>query len=191
MSWQWVGPGYQKTTDLSYIEEDNSGRSYTIYEGLIFDRDNKANMYKQIGFASNIIEATVSATPAESVPKFNPEFNIQQGLQFAYLSRLAYEEYSTVKKNLTEDHDLNADLQIYDRRTDTNGFIASNSTTVIVVFRGTVLQSYKNILTDLFPRNLSNQTQYIAMEALLMHSILFTVLLKDTLGLISVGENCL
>ena len=27
-------------------------------------------------------------------------------------------------------------------------FIASNSTTVIVVFRGTVLQSYKNILTD-------------------------------------------
>ena len=115
------------------------------YVGPIFDWINKA--YRQVGFASNVIQATVSATPAKPIPKFIPGCNVKEALTFAYLSELAYKPYNTVKQNVKK-YKLEAKKQIYDRHTDTNGFIASNNTTLVVVFRGTNIYSAKNILTD-------------------------------------------
>ena len=115
------------------------------YVGPVFDWID--NAYQQIGFASNVIQAVVSTTPAKPKPKFIPGFNVQEALTFAYLSELAYEPYNTVKQNVKK-YKLEAKKQIYDSHTDTNGFIASNSTTLVVVFRGTNIYSSKNILTD-------------------------------------------
>ena len=115
------------------------------YVGPIFDWISKA--YRQVGFASNVIQATVSATPAKPIPKFIPGYNVQEALTFAYLSKLAYKPYNTVKQNVKK-YKLEAKKQIYDSHTDTNGFIASNSTTLVVVFRGTNIYSDKNILTN-------------------------------------------
>lgn len=115
------------------------------YVGPIFDWINKA--YRQIGFASNVIQATVSATAAKPIPKFIPGYNIKEALTFSYLSELAYKSYSKVMQDVKK-YNLEAKLQIYDHQTDTNGFIASNDTTLVVAFRGTNIYSAKNILTD-------------------------------------------
>ena len=40
-------------------------------------------------------------------------------------------------------------MQIYDTGSDTNGLIASDDSSIIVVFRGTDIRSWKNIFTDL------------------------------------------
>ena len=122
-----------------------AGTTMVSYVGPIFDWINKA--YRQIGFASNVIQATVSATPAKPIPKFIPGYNIKEALTFSYLSELAYKPYSKVMQDVKK-YNLEAKLQIYDRQTDTNGFIASNDTTLVVAFRGTNIYSGKNILTD-------------------------------------------
>ena len=145
LRWQWVGPGYAKETKLKYIKEEKESAIIVSYVGPVFDWIN--NAYQQIGFASTVIQAAVSTTPAKPKPEFNPGFNVQEALTFAYLSELAYERYHTVEQDAKK-YGLEAKLRIYHQKTDTNGFIASNDTTLVVAFRGTNKKSIKNILTD-------------------------------------------
>ena len=127
--------------------EEKESPIIVSYVGPVFDWNNDA--YQQIGFASNVIQAVVSTTPAKPKPNllFIQGYNAQEALTFAYLSELAYEEYGIVEQGVKQ-YGLEAKKQIYDSHTDTNGFIASNSTTLVVVFRGTSIYSFKNILTD-------------------------------------------
>ena len=142
LGWQWVGPGYNKKTYLSKIIEEKEGPINQEYAGPVFDTSGGS----QIGFASDIIQATISDTPAEPRPKFDPIFNVYEGLVFAKLSDLAYKDYDTVKTGVSE-FDLEAVYRIYDQDSDTNGFIASNDTTIVIAFRGTA--SFTNAVTDL------------------------------------------
>ena len=47
-------------------------------------------------------------------------------------------------------YNLQGEMQIYDASTDTSGFIASNDSSVVVVFRGTEITSWRDIFTDLW-----------------------------------------
>lgn len=134
------------TTYLKYIKEYKKGPINQQYVGPIFNRPNTLTSYKQIGFASDIIQATVSATPAAPSPKFDANFDVKQGLTCASLSQLAYKSYRTIRHNVQK-HNLRMTYNFFNRRTDTHGFIASNDTTIIVAFRGT--DSFKNVVTDL------------------------------------------
>ena len=144
LRWQRVGPGYVGETYLDYIMEEKESPIIVSYVGPVFDWNNDA--YQQIGFASNVIQAVVSTTPAKPKPKLISGLNLQEALTFAYLSKLAYKEYGIVEQDVKQ-YGLEAKKRIYDSHTDTNGFIASNSTTLVVVFRGT--NSRKNFLTDI------------------------------------------
>ena len=117
LGWQWVGPGYNKKTYLSKIIEEKKGPINQEYVGPVFDTSGGS----QIGFASDIIQATISDTPAEPRPNFDPIFNVYEGLVFAKLSDLAYKDYDTVKTGVSE-FDLEAVYRIYDQDSDTNGF---------------------------------------------------------------------
>ena len=99
----------------------------------------------QYGFAAYTIEAAVSATPALPPAIFEPDFDKNKALGYARLSQFAYQPYSEVQTELPN-YNLVAVMQIFDSSTDTNGFIASNDTTVVVAFRGT--KSFTNFLTD-------------------------------------------
>lgn len=138
--WQWVGTGYEgKTTKLNYIEEYAEGPINKLYLGIIFDDST------QIGFAAHTIEVAISATPAIPPAIFEPDFDKTEALRYAKLSQLAYQPYSEVQRELAN-YNLTAEMQIYDSTTDTNGFIASDATSVVVAFRGT--KSFTNKLTD-------------------------------------------
>ena len=142
--WQWVGPGKTGSTKLNSIEEYREGQVETQYLGVIFKGSSPD---EQMGLAAMTIAAGITTTPAAPAPDFKPDFNKQEALLYAKLSQLAYQPYSTVQAKLSEYH-LQADFQIYDQKTDTNGFIASDSQSVIVAFRGTNIKSWKNIFTD-------------------------------------------
>ena len=75
-----------------------------------------------------------------------PTFNIHTALRCAKLSDLAYEEYPVVLKRLPE-YGLQAEMEIHDKDTDTEGFIASDSSSTVVAFRGT--NSFEDVITDL------------------------------------------
>lgn len=144
----WVGIGEQgKTHHLNYIEEHAEGPIKHQYLGVIFDW--QGSKYVQIGFASNTILAGVSATAAIPPPDFHPDFDKDTALYYAKLSQLAYEPYSNVELTLPS-YNLQGEMQIYDASTDTNGFIASNDSSVVVVFRGTEIKSWRDIFTDLW-----------------------------------------
>lgn len=143
--WQWVGTG--GITKLNYIKEHAEGPVENQYLGAIFDWINGA--YVQIGLASGTILASVSATPAIPPPDFQPDFDKDVALRYAKLSQLAYQQYSEVEAMLPS-FNLHSEMQIYDASTDTNGFIASNDSSIVVVFRGTDIKSWKNIFTDLW-----------------------------------------
>ena len=86
--------------------------------------------------AASTIEATISTTPAVTPPECSPDFKKDEALLYAQLSQLAYQPYSEVIQELPK-YNLVAEMEIYDQSTDTNGFIASDDTSVVVVFRGT------------------------------------------------------
>lgn len=144
LRWQWVGPGYKKKTYLSRINEDKKGPINEQYVGPIFDY--VGSRYKQVGFGSDVIQATIADTPAAPPPKFDPIFDANEGLAYARLSDLAYKSYNEVVRGVRQ-YNLKARQRIYDRGTDTHGFIASNDSTVVVAFRGTA--SFRNLVTDL------------------------------------------
>lgn len=144
-SWKWVGPGYGGLTYLSSVTQDVKGPIDKLHLRVVFDWSYSKRKYVQIGTASDIIHTSVSATAAKPQPKFNAGFNPKEGLTFACLSQLAYKSYSEIRNSLPS-YNLNALYEILDTGTDTHGFIASNSTTVVVVFRGTA--SFTNGITD-------------------------------------------
>ena len=142
--WQWVGPGETGSTKLNKIKENHEGQGITEYLGVIFKGSSPD---EQMGLANQAIAAAVTTTPPAPAPEFNPDFNQSEALLYANLSLLAYEPYSVVQEELSKYH-LRADFQIYNRTSDTNGFIASNNNSVIVAFRGT--ESFRDILTDIW-----------------------------------------
>ena len=146
--WQYVGEGYAGTTKLNYIEAQESGKDLdTEYLGVIFDYIGKN--YVQLGYASTTIEAVISQADELPPADFKVDFNKEEALKFARLSSLAYEDYSEVQKELPT-YGLKAAMEINkgSLTAKTEGFIASNDTSVVVVFRGTVLTSFRNLLTD-------------------------------------------
>ena len=141
IKWQYVGREQQGSHKMSYIKEENPGPTNNVYVGPIFD-----NTDQQIGLAATIIEAVISVDHPLPPATFKPGFDKDEALQNAKLSSLAYEEYSTVQQQIAS-YGLTADMRIYDAKTDTHGFIASNKDSVVIVFRGT--NSLSNWLTDL------------------------------------------
>ena len=71
---------------------------------------------------------------------------IRTTLRCAKLSDLAYEEYHVVLEKLPE-YGLQAEMEIHNKDTDTEGFIASDSSSIVVAFRGT--KSFEDVITDL------------------------------------------
>ncbi len=133
-----IGP---KVSKLSQIKEKEEGPIENMYVGVIFD-DNK-----QLGFCRTRIEACISATPASPPASFTLNFDKALALRMAELSDLAYEPYSEVQSKLSK-FNLQADMEIFDKGTDTNGFVASNEESVVVAFRGTTITSSKDVITD-------------------------------------------
>ena len=142
-----MGNGHAGRTKLNYIKEEEEGPTNKQYVGPIFDDSSSASVYMQNEIAASTIEATISATPAVPPPEFSPDFKKDEALLYAQLSQLAYQPYSEVIQELPK-YNLVAEMEIYDKRTDTNGFIASDDASVVVAFRGTA--SWKDILTDLW-----------------------------------------
>ena len=138
---QKVGKKQQGLHKISYIKEDNPGPIDNVYVGAVFD-----NKDQQIGVAATTIEVVISVDPPLPPATFKPDFDKDESLKYAKLSSLAYEEYSTVQQQIAS-YGLTADMRIYDAKTDTHGFIASNKDSVVIVFRGT--NSLSNWLTDL------------------------------------------
>ena len=145
--WQYVGEGKAGTTKLNYIEEKQCGQKGKQYLGVIFD--NTGAGYVQLGYACTRIGAVISTSSEVPPADFKVDFNKQEALTFAYLSNLAYEDYSVVQQQLPS-YGFNAEMEFNKGSitAKTVGFIASNDTSVVVAFRGTVLTSFRNILTD-------------------------------------------
>ena len=142
-----VGTGHAGRAKLNNIKEEEEGPTNKQYVGAIFDDFSSANAYMQTEIAASTIEATISTTPAVPPPEFSPDFKKYEALRYAKLSQLAYQPYSEVIKELPK-YNLVAEMEIYNQSTDTNGFIASDATSVVVAFRGTA--SWQDILTDLW-----------------------------------------
>lgn len=129
--------------ELDSIEESSTAESDTgtcsidaRYVSVIFDKMPGQKKFTQIGFGSTFIHASVYVTQAAEDAKFKADFDIKLAKKCAELSYLAYDPYETIEQKVTE-MNLNAEMQIFDRWTDTDGFIASDSTTAVVAFRGT------------------------------------------------------
>ena len=137
-------------TEFDCITESANGPVEKQYLGVIFDKDPQSGEYMQLGLASHTIMASISVTEPEiPPPKFVPNFDRHTTLRYAQLSQLAYEPYSVVKESL-HGLDLSAEMEIFVADSDTKGFIAGNSSTVIVAFCGTDIRSWKNIFTDVW-----------------------------------------
>lgn len=141
-----MGEGTAGTTDLNSIEE----KQYEIdkqYLGVIFGYI--GGEYVQLGYANTRIEAVISLSDEVPPADYKVDFDKEEALVFAYLSKLAYEDYSVVQQQLPT-YGFKAEMEINkgSLTAKTVGFIASNDTSVVVAFRGTVVTSYRNILTD-------------------------------------------
>ena len=132
---------------MNYIEEKQYGQIEKQYLGVIFE-DTGAG-YVQLGYASTRIDAVISTSDEIPPADYKVDFNKQEALTFAYLSNLAYEDYSVVQQQLPS-YGFNAEMEINKGSTTayTAGFIASNDTSVVVAFKGTVVTSYRDLLTD-------------------------------------------
>ena len=145
IDWQWVGPGYQGETKLNQIYQSEDGPINTHYIGVIFDW--ACNGYTQRGYTGTSIQATISVTPKEPLPNFEPEFNVSVALRNAQLCALAYQPYSEVEVEIKK-YKMTAIKKIYNANTDTHGFVAVGATDVVVAFRGTV--SVQNFMSDIW-----------------------------------------
>ena len=151
-----MAEGWKRTSNINRIRlhyRDCRG-AYSIekqYLRVIFDKDPHSGEYMQLGLASHTIMVSISVTEPEiQPPKFMPNFDRQITLRYAQLSQLAYEPYSVVQESLHSMFDLSAEMEIFDADSDTKGFIASNSSTVVVAFCGTDIRSWRNIFTDVW-----------------------------------------
>lgn len=104
--------------------------------------ENTADIFKQL-------QATaVAITTSDSSPLQRQQRSYDKitALRCAKLSKLAYEPYPVVLLDLST-YGLQAEMDIKDKDTDTEGFIASDSSCIIVAFRGT--SSVIDIITDM------------------------------------------
>ena len=91
--------------------------------------------------------AATSSESSEPTHKFGDDKTSNRtALRCAKLSQLAYKSYSVVLQELSK-YGLQAEMEIRDRNTDTEGFIASDSSSIIVVFRGSSTEM--DIITDM------------------------------------------
>ena len=99
---------------------------------------NAADVFKHLH------NTAVAITTSDS-SQFNPA-DKTTALRCAKLSKLAYQPYSAVVQDLST-YGLQAEMEISDKVTGTEGFIASDSSSITVVFRGT--SGIVDIATDL------------------------------------------
>ena len=134
---------------MNYIEKYQHGQIDEQYLGVIFDKI--GGRYVQLGYANTRIETVTSVSDEMPPADFKVDFDKEEALTFAYLSQLAYEDYSVVQQHLPT-YGFKAEMEINkgSLTAKTVGFIASNDTTVVVAFGGTVVTSYRNILTDVW-----------------------------------------
>ena len=139
----------QKTTELS------EGPTNMQYLGVIYDDAD------QLGFSATTIQATISTHASfhpttrrrdiVSTVGMTPtgplwKYTIDNALLCANICSLSYNPYSVASQQLL-DFGFTTRMEIHDAKTDTNGIIASNSKTTMVVFRGT--SSFKDFITDI------------------------------------------
>jgi len=140
----YVGRGYKGIHKMGYIREKNSGPINNTYVGAVFDKKDQ-----QIGLAATTIEAVISVDSPLPPATFKPDFDKDESLKYAKLSSLAYEEYSTIERQIAS-YGLTADMELYHAATNTHGFIASNKDSVVIAFRGTEILSIANWETDIW-----------------------------------------
>ena len=148
-----MGKGQRGTKKLNCIEaKESGGKDLDMeYLGVIFDYIGKN--YVQLGYANTTIEAVISQADELPPADFKVDFNKEEALKFARLSSLAYKNYSEVRKQLPT-YGLKAAMEINkgSLTAKTVGFVASNDASVVVAFRGTVLTSFRNLLTDVWAK---------------------------------------
>ena len=142
-----MGEGQTGTTKLNYIEEKQYGQIDKQYLGVIFDYHGEG--YVKLGYTATRIEAVISVSDEVPPPDYKVDFDKEEALTFAQLSCLAYEDYSVVQQQLPT-YGFTAEMEINKSSTTGNaiGFIASSDTSVVIGFRGTVVTSYRDLLTD-------------------------------------------
>ena len=97
-----------------------------------------------------MIRASIYTTLAPGSAEFRPNFDVKLAKKCASLSAISYEsDYDALKKQVAE-MKLTTEMKIYDFMTDTDGFIASDSTTTLVVFRGTGTNKMQWTFTDIW-----------------------------------------
>ena len=126
------------------MDESAKGPLVNQYVGVIFDHADV-----QMGLSSSTILVSTSVTAAIPPPTYQPNFDKEQALRYAQLSEIAYLQYPIVQQKLPY-FDLQAETKFFDVSTNTSGFIASNASSIVVVFRGTEIKSWKNIFTNLW-----------------------------------------
>lgn len=93
--------------------------------------------WESSAMAEPVVQQTEAVTTAATSQSESSSKFIQTALRFAELSKLAYHDYPVVLERLPEYYHLQAEMEICDKHTDTQGFIASDSSSVVVAFRGT------------------------------------------------------
>ena len=144
-----MGEGQTGTTKLNYIEEKRYGQIDKQYLGVIFDY--RGEGYVKLGYTATRIEAVISVSDEVPPPDYKVDFDKEEALTFAQLSSLAYENYSVVQQQLPT-YGFTAEMEINKSSLTGNaiGFIASSDTSMVVGFRGTVVTSYRDLLTDVW-----------------------------------------
>ena len=129
-------------------ESSSSGHTTSIdnhYLGVIFDKLPSDDNYTQMGFAATSIHATVYVTPSPEDVAFKPDFDLGMAKKCVDLSALSYHPYTEIERDIQK-MNYKAEMQIFDRLSDTDGFIAGDSTTAIVAFRGSGTNSIPGLL---------------------------------------------
>ena len=139
-------------TELGTLSEWSNAKPCTLdnqYIGVIFDVKPGHKKYTQVGLAATMIRASVYTTPAPDSAEFKPDFDVKLAKKCVSLSCISYEsDYAALKEQVAE-MKLTTEMKIYDFMTDTDGFIASDSTTTLVVFRGTGTNKINWTFTDM------------------------------------------
>ena len=142
-------------TELGTLSEWSNTKPCSLdnqYVGVIFDQKPDSSgrkQYTQIGLAATMIRASIYTTPAPDSAEFKPNFDVKLAKKCASLSAISYEsDYDTIKQQVAE-MKLTTEMKIYDFMTDTDGFIASDNTSTLVVFRGTGTNKVQWTFTDM------------------------------------------
>ena len=139
-------------TEIDSLSDWSNTKPCTLdnqYIGVLFDRKPGHKEYTQIGLASTMIRASVYLTPAPDSAEFKPSFDVKLAKKCALLSGISYESDYALLKDRVAEMNLATEMKIYDYTTDTDGFIASDSISTLVVFRGTGTNKIQWTFTDM------------------------------------------